>query len=75
MDSRQLPQHKVEQLRKRLTQQLDFLNRLCMRMETLKFSFNDPLFVSANRAREAMQAMLTETETILQPSWRKSMGK
>lgn len=75
MDSRQLPQAKVEQLRTRLVGQLDYLNRLCMRMETLKFPLNDPLFVSANRAREAMQTVLTEAETILQPSWRKSMGK
>jgi hypothetical protein len=75
MDSRQLPQRKVEQLKQRLTQQLDFLNRLCMRMESLKFPLNDPLFVSANRARESMQTMLTEAETILQPRWRKSIGK
>jgi hypothetical protein len=74
MDSRQLPPQKIGQLRTWVAHRQKYLDRLCQRMESLKFPPDDALYLAARKARDALQNMLIETETILQPSWRKAMS-
>ncbi len=46
-------------LREQVRRQLRYLNRLCGRLQTLRFPLEDPLCREALRARDAVQGLYT----------------
>lgn len=57
MDSRTITPAQADQLRKIVGRQLDYLNRLCARIQVQRWPDDDPLALHAIRARDAMQAV------------------
>ena len=46
-------------LREQVRRQLRYLNKLCARLQTLRFPLEDPLCREALRARDAVQGLYT----------------
>jgi hypothetical protein len=59
MNSDDLKTHQAERLRIDIARMLRYLNRLMERMTRLGFPVNDPLYIAAGRARDAMQDLHT----------------
>lgn len=57
MTSSDLRPDQAERLREQIAGHLRYLNRLCERMNRLGFPPADPLYVAAERARAAIQAL------------------
>ena len=57
MDSRRLKLQQVAQLQAAIGKQLQYVNRLCERMEKLGFPSDDPLNREAMRARKALREL------------------
>lgn len=61
MDSSHLTSRQAEQLGATLRRQLTYLNKLCGRLQLLRFPLDDPLCREALRARDAIQALYDAT--------------
>lgn len=55
MTSADLTPEQAQRLRLAIARQLRYLNRLCGRLQSLRFPVEDPLCAAALRARNAMQ--------------------
>jgi hypothetical protein len=58
--SSDLKREQVEALARTLGRNLRYLNRLCARMQRLRFPMDDPVCQAAHQAREAMHKLYTE---------------
>jgi hypothetical protein len=65
--SSDLKPEQVQALAKSLGRQLRYLNRLCARMQRLRFPTEDPLVQSATAARLALQRLYTEAYSAGRP--------
>ena len=63
MTSADLKREQVEALSRTLGRNLRYLNRLCARMQRLRFPIDDPLWQSAAAAREAMQRLYADAHS------------
>jgi hypothetical protein len=59
MDSKKLKPWQARKIRKSLASALGYLTRLKRRMELTGFPPNDPLYLAAVKAQEAMQSLLS----------------
>jgi hypothetical protein len=57
MDSTQLRPEQIARLRSDIGRQLGYLNKLCGRMQKLRFPLDDPVCREALRAREKVQRL------------------
>jgi hypothetical protein len=57
MDSTRLRPEQLAKLRAQISRQLEYLNKLCARMQTLRFPLEDPVCREALRARSHVQAL------------------
>lgn len=57
MDSSHLTRQQAERLRADIARQLVYLNKLCARMQSLRWPLDDPVCREALQARNAVQAL------------------
>lgn len=61
MSSDDLTSQQAEALRQTIGRQLRYLNRLCARIQVLRWPLDDPVALAAQQARKAMQDLYTAT--------------
>jgi len=59
VDASHLQPEQIARLRGVVARDLRFLNKLCSRMQSLRFPVDDPVCTAAHRARDAMQDLYT----------------
>lgn len=60
MDSRHLTEAQRQKLIAAVSRKLQYLHKLCARMQRLNFPEGDPLDEAAHRARDAIQMLMDE---------------
>lgn len=59
MNCKDLTPQQAERLKTVVARELRFLNRLCARMQQLQFPLDDPVWLAASAARNAVQDLHT----------------
>jgi hypothetical protein len=70
VDSRRLSAEQIERLRAVMLRQSRYLHRLVGRMVKLKWRTDDPLWMTALRAQDAVDSLLRETVVNRRPGGR-----
>ncbi len=64
MDSTRLTESQRQKLMAAVSPQLQYLHKLCTRIQRLHFPEGDPLDVAAHRARDAIQKLMDEARRV-----------